>query len=81
MNPARTLGPAIASSYYKGIWVYIVGPVTGTLMGAWAYSFIRETDKPLKLLSPPSLSFKLQQIKSNESKIPGKVPFGLPDLP
>ncbi|XVF14267.1 hypothetical protein REPUB_Repub09cG0043900 [Reevesia pubescens] len=34
-NPARTtIGPEIASAHYKGIWVYVVGPVTGTLAGA-----------------------------------------------
>uniref|UniRef100_A0A803QMG1 Uncharacterized protein n=2 Tax=Cannabis sativa TaxID=3483 RepID=A0A803QMG1_CANSA len=42
MNPARTLGPAIASGQYKGIWVYIVGPVIGTLLGSGAYRIIRE---------------------------------------
>ncbi|KAL5739056.1 hypothetical protein ACOSQ2_028236 [Xanthoceras sorbifolium] len=72
MNPARTIGPAIASSYYKGIWVYVVGPVTGTLMGAWAYSFIRE---PVHVMSLPSLSFKLHQMKSNDSQAPDKDPL------
>ncbi|KAH7554584.1 hypothetical protein JRO89_XS12G0239700 [Xanthoceras sorbifolium] len=72
MNPARTIGPAIASSYYKGIWVYVVGPVTGTLMGAWAYSFIRE---PVHVMSLPSLSFKLHQMKSNDSQVPDKDPL------
>ncbi|XP_059451339.1 aquaporin NIP2-1-like [Corylus avellana] len=45
MNPARTIGPAIASASYKGIWVYFVGPVTGTLLGAWAYKLIRVPDE------------------------------------
>ncbi|KAI3844314.1 hypothetical protein MKX03_027227 [Papaver bracteatum] len=31
MNPVRTIGPAIASKHNKGIWVYIVGPLFGTL--------------------------------------------------
>ncbi|PWA51115.1 major intrinsic protein, Aquaporin-like protein [Artemisia annua] len=34
MNPARTFGPALASNAYKGIWVDIVGPITGTLSGS-----------------------------------------------
>ncbi|KAL1809578.1 hypothetical protein ACET3Z_026568 [Daucus carota] len=50
MNPARTIGPAVASSVYKGLWVYIVGPVTGTLLGILSYDFIR-TDKPLHPIS------------------------------
>lgn len=56
MNPARTLGPAIASASYKGIWVYLVGPVTGALLGAWSYSAIQETDKAASAISLSSLS-------------------------
>lgn len=66
MNPARTIGPAIASSYYKDIWVYVAGPITGTLLGAWSYNLIRVNDKPIHEISPGSLSFKLRRMKSNE---------------
>ncbi|KAF8413671.1 hypothetical protein HHK36_001663 [Tetracentron sinense] len=48
MNPARSLGPAIVANRYKGIWVYIVGPICGTISGAWAYNIIRFTNKPLR---------------------------------
>ncbi|GJN06381.1 hypothetical protein PR202_ga24105 [Eleusine coracana subsp. coracana] len=48
MNPARTLGPAIVAGRYKSMWVYVVGPVSGTVAGAWAYNLIRFTDKPLR---------------------------------
>ncbi|KAF9618125.1 hypothetical protein IFM89_000241, partial [Coptis chinensis] len=48
MNPARSLGPAIVANRYKGIWIYIVGPLCGTVAGAWAYNLIRFTDKPLR---------------------------------
>lgn len=63
MNPARTIGPAIASDNYRGIWVYIVGPVCGTLAGAWTYNFIRETDKPVHAISN-SLSLKPRCMRS-----------------
>ncbi|KAI4339578.1 hypothetical protein MLD38_024504 [Melastoma candidum] len=68
MNPARTIGPAIASSYYKDLWVYIIGPVTGTLLGSWSYSIIRGTDnKPTKEVSP-SMSLKHRRmINSHEN--------------
>ncbi|CAA0832259.1 Aquaporin NIP1-2 [Striga hermonthica] len=33
MNPARSLGPAIAASNYKGIWIYLLGPSAGTIAG------------------------------------------------
>ncbi|XP_042461926.1 aquaporin NIP1-1-like isoform X1 [Zingiber officinale] len=48
MNPARTIGPAIVANRWTGIWVYIVGPVCGTIAGAWAYNLIRFTNKPLR---------------------------------
>ncbi|XP_051140468.1 aquaporin NIP2-1-like [Andrographis paniculata] len=66
MNPARTIGPALASKYYKGIWVYLVGPVCGTLMGAWSYSFIRVSDKPTHALTPRSSPFKIFRVSNNQ---------------
>lgn len=41
MNPVRTLGPAIAANNYKGIWLYMLGPVLGMIMGAGAYTLVR----------------------------------------
>lgn len=48
MNPARSLGPAIVSRQYKGIWIYIVSPILGAIAGAWVYNMVRYTDKPLR---------------------------------
>ncbi|KAH9749161.1 hypothetical protein WN944_012415 [Citrus x changshan-huyou] len=48
MNPARSLGPAIVSSQYKGLWIYIVAPPLGATAGAWVYNMVRYTDKPLR---------------------------------
>ncbi|KAK9714509.1 hypothetical protein RND81_06G099800 [Saponaria officinalis] len=48
MNPARSIGPAIVSSHYKGLWIYIVGPMAGAICGALVYNLIRFTDKPLR---------------------------------
>ncbi|ONK80109.1 uncharacterized protein A4U43_C01F13980 [Asparagus officinalis] len=66
MNPARTLGPAIVMNRYEGIWVYIVGPITGTIAGAWAYNLIRFTNRPLREITK-SGSF-LKSLRSNGTK-------------
>ncbi|CAN1287604.1 Aquaporin NIP6-1 [Linum perenne] len=41
MNPARSLGPAIVTSNYKGLWIYFTAPVVGTLFGTAAYAAVR----------------------------------------
>ena len=40
MNPARTLGPAIASGTWTDVWVYLIGPPLGALVGALAYASV-----------------------------------------
>jgi aquaporin NIP len=59
MNPARSIGPAIVVHIYKGLWIYIVGPIVGAIAGALAYNFLRSVYKPPSELStdkssPPS---------------------------
>nr|AFK44334.1 unknown [Medicago truncatula] len=46
MNPARSIGPAIVIHIYKGLWIYIVGPIIGAIAGALAYNFLRSAYKP-----------------------------------
>ncbi|KAL8200686.1 hypothetical protein R6Q57_012025 [Mikania cordata] len=70
MNPARTFGPALASNNFKAIWVYILGPVVGTVSGVTCYSFIRAIDKPIQIQSVSS--FKLRRMKSNEERVVDK---------
>ena len=41
MNPARSFGPALASGTWTDFWIYIIGPVVGAALGAFAYQFIR----------------------------------------
>ncbi|KAB1205704.1 putative aquaporin NIP-type [Morella rubra] len=54
MNPARSIGPALLVHIYKGLWVYVVGPLVGTILGGLAYNMIRFTDKPLRELTKSS---------------------------
>ena len=42
MNPARSFGPALASGTWTDFWIYVVGPVAGAALGAFAYQFIRQ---------------------------------------
>ncbi|KAK9064800.1 hypothetical protein SSX86_016182 [Deinandra increscens subsp. villosa] len=73
MNPARTIGPALASNNYKGLWVYIVGPITGTLSGAMCFRFIRSTNEPDQAVS----SLKFHRVKSNdEQHVAVRFPIG-----
>jgi MIP family channel proteins len=37
LNPARWLGPALASGDYTHFWVYLAGPVIGALLAAFGY--------------------------------------------
>ncbi len=46
LNPARTWGPTIASAVFSltplaNLWIYIVGPVLGGLLGAFLYDVVR----------------------------------------
>ncbi|KAB2079183.1 hypothetical protein ES319_A06G214500v1 [Gossypium barbadense] len=45
MNPARSLGPAIVSNHYEGIWIYVTSPIIGAVSGAWVYNMMRLNDK------------------------------------
>lgn len=42
MNPARSLGPALAAGEWTSFWIYIVGPVAGAAVGAVAYQAVRD---------------------------------------
>ncbi len=46
MNPARSLGPALASSVWDSIWLYLIAPPIGALLGAFAYESVRGGLKP-----------------------------------
>ncbi|MAU93505.1 MAG: aquaporin [Planctomycetes bacterium] len=41
MNPARSLGPAVATDNYEHLIFYIVAPILGAILGAIFYSKIR----------------------------------------
>lgn len=41
MNPARSIGPALASGTWHDLWIYIAGPIIGATLGVFAYQLVR----------------------------------------
>jgi aquaporin NIP len=41
MNPARSFGPALAAGEWQDFWLYVLGPVVGAGLGAFAYQLVR----------------------------------------
>jgi MIP family channel proteins len=59
VNPARSLGPALASWSFSDIWIYLTAPFIGGAIGAVGYEFIRgpegwAEDRPAPEGPPPS---------------------------
>lgn len=48
MNPARSIGPALVSGTLHDLWIYVVGPIAGAVLGALAYQLVRG-DFPAKV--------------------------------
>jgi aquaporin NIP len=47
MNPARSVGPALASGTWHGLWIYIAGPLIGAAAGVFAYQIVRGSSPPI----------------------------------
>ncbi|XP_045823490.1 probable aquaporin NIP-type [Trifolium pratense] len=75
MNPARSIGPAIVIHIYKGLWIYIVGPIVGAIAGALAYNFLRSVYKPPSELSSADKSPSELAIDKQSSEITPEQPL------
>jgi aquaporin NIP len=40
VNPARSLGPAIMSTTFGDLWIYLAAPLIGGVAGSFLYSLI-----------------------------------------
>ena len=52
MNPARSLGPALVSWTWTAQWVYVLAPLLGALVGAYAYRLLRDASRSTQRSSP-----------------------------
>jgi len=41
MNPARSLAPALVAGDWTNLWLYLVGPMVGALVGVGIYEALR----------------------------------------
>lgn len=46
MNPARSFAPALVGGNFQHHWLYWLGPILGTCVGASAYRLVHEGRKP-----------------------------------
>jgi MIP family channel proteins len=46
LNPARSLGPALVSGELDSLWIYLLAPLVGGALGAFAYDVLRSGSPP-----------------------------------
>jgi len=79
MNPARSLGPAIVSSTYHHLWVYLTAPLLAGLLGAFLYEgILKERPASNDVLS--GLRYR-ENISSSDNNNSGVSPKGKHILP
>ena len=79
MNPARSFGPAVWSSYYHAHWIYWVGPFTGAVLAAMFYVHVLKRGYRSLGLAPAEEA-KLNTEAREEEKI-GENGQGPPEEP
>jgi aquaporin NIP len=46
MNPARSFAPALVAGEWSDFWLYVLGPLVGAALGAFAYQLVRGHAQP-----------------------------------
>lgn len=52
MNPARSVGPAVASLSFGDLWLYVAAPVFGAVLGMATYEWLRPGDLAMRAREP-----------------------------
>jgi aquaporin Z len=58
MNPARSLGPAVAGNVWPSHWLYWVAPITAMLAAARVYDLLRHAEAPVGPLQSSALGIQ-----------------------
>jgi len=58
MNPARSLGPAIAAADFTAVWIYLTAPFLGAVIAAAIYQFLRNEPAGPAASPSPEREFK-----------------------
>jgi MIP family channel proteins len=52
-NPARSIAPAIAAGEFSDLWIFIVGPIVGGLIGGLTYTYLRQAGTAVEVREEP----------------------------
>ena len=63
MNPARSIGPAIAAGELGDLWIYVAAPLLGASLGALAYQVLRgEPTRPDELVTEAPAGLERERV-------------------
>ena len=58
VNPARSLGPALIGTEFGDLWIYLIAPLIGGIIGAFLYDIINNEAADVAPEEKPYESFR-----------------------